>query len=152
MGSPHASHSNTLSLKGFQRHAAALNQHSPWLLTPTANHGEIRRANQRPDGRGFFPDFLVGVKDRKSPDGVLLAEPKFYFERREETPKADVAGPNDREVTWAGAGLPASTSDERPAARQPGQGERLRVRMRCVGSCRQRTSIELAQTGYNNGW
>jgi len=44
-----------------------------------------------PDGRGFFPDFLVGVKDRKTPDGVLLAEPKFHFERSEEVPKADVA-------------------------------------------------------------
>jgi type III restriction enzyme len=44
-----------------------------------------------PDGRGFFPDFLVGVKDRKTPDGVLLAEPKFHFERRDEVPKADVA-------------------------------------------------------------
>jgi type III restriction enzyme len=44
-----------------------------------------------PDGRGFFPDFLVGVKGRKTPDGVLLAEPKFHFERRDEIPKADVA-------------------------------------------------------------
>ncbi len=54
--------------------------HKPWAVNVLL-----------PDGRGFFPDFLVGVKDRKTPDGVLLAEPKFYFERRDEMPKADVA-------------------------------------------------------------
>ena len=54
--------------------------HKPWAVNVLL-----------PDGRGFFPDFLVGVKDRKTPDGVLLAEPKFHFERRDEVPKADVA-------------------------------------------------------------
>ena len=53
--------------------------HKPWAVNVLL-----------PDGRGFFPDFLVGVKDRKTPDGVLLAEPKFYFERRDEAPKAEV--------------------------------------------------------------
>jgi type III restriction enzyme len=53
--------------------------HKPWAVNVLL-----------PDGRGFFPDFLVGVKDRKTPDGVLLAEPKFHFERRDEVPKADV--------------------------------------------------------------
>ncbi|MFM2198115.1 MAG: hypothetical protein RLZZ505_1547 [Verrucomicrobiota bacterium] len=54
--------------------------HKPWAVNVLL-----------PDGRGFFPDFLVGVKDRKTPDGVLLAEPKFHFERRDEVPKAGVA-------------------------------------------------------------
>lgn len=54
--------------------------HKPWAVNVLL-----------PDGRGFFPDFLVGVKDRRTPDGVLLAEPKFHFERRDEIPKADVA-------------------------------------------------------------
>jgi len=54
--------------------------HKPWAVNVLL-----------PDGRGFFPDFLVGVKERKTPDGVLLAEPKFHFERRDEAPKADVA-------------------------------------------------------------
>lgn len=54
--------------------------HKPWAVNVLL-----------PDGRGFFPDFLVGVKDRKTPDGVLLAEPKFHFERRDEIPKVDVA-------------------------------------------------------------
>ncbi len=53
--------------------------HKPWAVNVLL-----------PDGRGFFPDFLVGVKDRKTPDGVLLAEPKLYFERRDEAPKAEV--------------------------------------------------------------
>lgn len=53
--------------------------HKPWAVNVLL-----------PDGRGFFPDFLVGVKDRKTPDGVLLAEPKFHFERGAEAPKADV--------------------------------------------------------------
>ena len=54
--------------------------HKPWAVNVLL-----------PDGRGFFPDFLVGVKDRKTPDQVLLADPKFHFERREEVPKTDVA-------------------------------------------------------------
>jgi type III restriction enzyme len=53
--------------------------HKPWAVNVLL-----------PDGRGFFPDFLVGVKDRKTPDSVLLAEPKFHFERRDEIPKAGV--------------------------------------------------------------
>jgi superfamily II DNA or RNA helicase len=54
--------------------------HKPWAVNVLL-----------PDGRGFFPDFLVGVKERKTQDGVLLAEPKFHFERRDEIPKANVA-------------------------------------------------------------
>jgi hypothetical protein len=54
--------------------------HKPWAVNVLL-----------PDGRGFFPDFLVGVKERKTPDGVLLAEPKFHFECSDEAPKADVA-------------------------------------------------------------
>jgi superfamily II DNA or RNA helicase len=40
-----------------------------------------------PDGRGFFPDFIVGVGGRKKEDGVLLAETKEAFERGSEEPK-----------------------------------------------------------------
>ncbi len=40
-----------------------------------------------PDGRGFFPDFLVGVDGRKTEDSVLLAEPKLSFERSDEAAK-----------------------------------------------------------------
>ena len=44
-----------------------------------------------PDGRGFFPDFVVGVEGRKTEDGILLAEPKLNFARAEEVPKTQAA-------------------------------------------------------------
>ncbi len=40
-----------------------------------------------PDGRGFFPDFIVGIEGRRTEDSALLAEPKFAFERTDEAPK-----------------------------------------------------------------
>ena len=40
-----------------------------------------------PDGRGFFPDFVIGVEGRKTEDGVLLADPKLNFQRDDEAPK-----------------------------------------------------------------
>ena len=39
------------------------------------------------DGRGFFPDFVVGVRDRPKDDGVLLADTKYAFELGKELPK-----------------------------------------------------------------
>jgi len=39
------------------------------------------------DGRGFFPDFIVGIRDRPKEDGVLLADTKYAFELRKELPK-----------------------------------------------------------------
>ena len=39
------------------------------------------------DGRGFFPDFVVGIKDRPKENGVLLADTKYAFELRKELPK-----------------------------------------------------------------
>jgi hypothetical protein len=39
------------------------------------------------DGRGFFPDFIVGIKDRPKENGVLLADTKYAFELRKELPK-----------------------------------------------------------------
>ena len=40
-----------------------------------------------PDGRGFFPDFIIGVNGRKTEQNVLLADPKFNFERESEAEK-----------------------------------------------------------------
>lgn len=40
-----------------------------------------------PDGRGFFPDFVVGIDGRKTEDGVLLADPKLNFQRDDEVQK-----------------------------------------------------------------
>ncbi len=39
------------------------------------------------DGRGFFPDFIIGIKDRPTEDGVLLSDTKYAFELRKELPK-----------------------------------------------------------------
>ena len=40
-----------------------------------------------PDGRGFFPDFVIGVDGRKTEDNVLLADPKLNFQREDEASK-----------------------------------------------------------------
>lgn len=38
-------------------------------------------------GRGFFPDFVIGVEGRRRELGALLADPKFAFEIAQEQPK-----------------------------------------------------------------
>jgi DNA or RNA helicases of superfamily II len=40
-----------------------------------------------PDGTGFYPDFVIGIKGRKTENGVLLADPKLNFVRADEAPK-----------------------------------------------------------------
>lgn len=40
-----------------------------------------------PDGRGFYPDFVIGIAGRKKPDHVLLADPKLDYQRENEVPK-----------------------------------------------------------------
>lgn len=40
-----------------------------------------------PDGRGFYPDFVIGIEGRKTEDGVLLADPKLNYQRDDEAPK-----------------------------------------------------------------
>ena len=40
-----------------------------------------------PDGRGFYPDFVIGIAGRKKPDHVLLADPKHDYQRENEVPK-----------------------------------------------------------------
>jgi len=39
------------------------------------------------NGRGFFPDFILGVHGRSTVDHALLADTKFAFELRKELPK-----------------------------------------------------------------
>ncbi len=38
-------------------------------------------------GRGFFPDFIVGINDRPREDGGLLADTKYAYETARELPK-----------------------------------------------------------------
>jgi len=40
-----------------------------------------------PDGRGFYPDFVIGIAGRKTDGNALLADPKFYFQRDDEAEK-----------------------------------------------------------------
>ncbi|MFT3990293.1 MAG: DEAD/DEAH box helicase family protein [Luteolibacter sp.] len=40
-----------------------------------------------PDGRGFYPDFIIGIDGRKTEEHVLLADPKLNFAREDEAPK-----------------------------------------------------------------
>lgn len=40
-----------------------------------------------PDGRGFYPDFIIGIEGRKTEDHALLADPKLNFAREDEAPK-----------------------------------------------------------------
>jgi superfamily II DNA or RNA helicase len=40
-----------------------------------------------PDGRGFYPDFIIGVRGRPTEDNVLLADTKLNFAAESEAPK-----------------------------------------------------------------
>jgi hypothetical protein len=40
-----------------------------------------------PDGRGFYPDFIIGVSGRKTDDHALLADPKLNYQRDDEATK-----------------------------------------------------------------
>ena len=40
-----------------------------------------------PDGRGFYPDFVIGIEGRKTEEGALLADPKLNYQRDDEAPK-----------------------------------------------------------------
>jgi type III restriction enzyme len=50
--------------------------HKPWSIQVVLDNG-----------RGFFPDFVIGIEGRKTEDGGLLADPKFAFEITQEEPK-----------------------------------------------------------------
>lgn len=39
------------------------------------------------DGRGFYPDFIIGITGRKKEDNGLLADPKWNFQTDRESPK-----------------------------------------------------------------
>lgn len=47
----------------------------------------------QPDGRGFFPDFVVGVNGRKTEESALLADPKWNYDHAEEARKAGARHP-----------------------------------------------------------
>lgn len=51
--------------------------HKPWSVQVVLDNG-----------RGFFPDFIIGINGRQCEDGALLADPKFGFEIAQEQPKS----------------------------------------------------------------
>lgn len=50
--------------------------HKPWSINVLMDNG-----------RGFFPDFIVGVKERATEDNGLLTDPKEAYSRTKELPK-----------------------------------------------------------------
>lgn len=38
-------------------------------------------------GKGFFPDFIIGIKERPKPDNALLVDTKYAFDTAREAPK-----------------------------------------------------------------
>jgi len=38
-------------------------------------------------GKGFFPDFIIGIKDRPKPENALLVDTKYAFDTAREAPK-----------------------------------------------------------------
>jgi superfamily II DNA or RNA helicase len=40
-----------------------------------------------PDGRGFYPDFIIGIHNRPNAHHALLVDPKLNFAREDEAPK-----------------------------------------------------------------
>ena len=57
--------------------------HKPWAVSVLL-----------PTGSPFFPDFVVGVRHRATPDHVLLADPKFGFANEREIPKTSARHPD----------------------------------------------------------
>ena len=56
--------------------------HKPWSVQVVLDNG-----------KGFFPDFVIGIEGRKTEDCGLLADPKFFFEIAAEKPKSYSAHP-----------------------------------------------------------
>ena len=56
-----------------------------WHRNPPKKEWSVRVVLD--DGRGFYPDFIIGVSGRKKELGALLADPKLMFEMADELPK-----------------------------------------------------------------
>ncbi|MEN9572838.1 MAG: hypothetical protein RL514_693 [Verrucomicrobiota bacterium] len=62
-----------------------------WHRNPPKKEWSVRVVLE--DGRGFYPDFIIGLKGRKKELGALLADPKFHFEITAELPKTHAEHP-----------------------------------------------------------
>lgn len=78
-------------LNGWERDFAELLDHDPhklvkwWHRNPSDKPWSVNVL--MPNGRGFFPDFIIGLEGRATEDGALLADPKDRFETSREAPK-----------------------------------------------------------------
>lgn len=78
-------------MNGWEREFAELLDHDPhqlvkwWHRNPSGKPWSVNVL--MPNGRGFYPDFIIGIEGRTTEDGALLADPKDRFETSKEAPK-----------------------------------------------------------------
>jgi len=78
-------------LNGWERDFAELLDHDPhklvnwWHRNPPDKPWSVNVL--MPNGRGFYPDFIIGIEGRNTENGALLADPKDRFETSREAPK-----------------------------------------------------------------
>jgi len=80
-----------MGLNTWERPFAELLDHDANGIVTWWHRNELRRPWSvnvlMPDGRGFYPDFVIGVSGRRTENNILLADPKFYFQSDDEAPK-----------------------------------------------------------------
>lgn len=78
-------------LNGWEREFAELLDRDPhrlvvwWHRNPSDKPWSVNV--QMPNGKGFYPDFIIGIEGRQTEEGALLADPKERFETSQEAPK-----------------------------------------------------------------
>jgi uncharacterized protein (DUF433 family)/superfamily II DNA or RNA helicase len=78
-------------LNGWEREFAELLDRDPhrlvlwWHRNPSDKPWSVNV--QMPNGKGFYPDFIIGIEGRGTEDSALLADPKERFETSQEAPK-----------------------------------------------------------------
>lgn len=78
-------------LNGWEKEFAEMLDHDPhmlvkwWHRNPSDKPWSVNVL--LPNGRGFYPDFIIGIEGRNTEDGALLADPKDRFETSKEAPK-----------------------------------------------------------------
>ena len=78
-------------LNGWEKEFAELLDHDPhklvnwWHRNPSDKPWSVNVL--MPNGRGFYPDFIIGIEGRKTEGSALLADPKERFETSKEAPK-----------------------------------------------------------------
>lgn len=78
-------------LNGWEKDFAEMLDHDPhrlvkwWHRNPSDKDWSVNVLMS--NGRGFYPDFIIGIEGRETEDGALLADPKDRFETSREAPK-----------------------------------------------------------------